>query len=81
MMTDEEIRILANESNLIMLSVIINMAIDGNTDLSKLSPFVADYIKGILDDYEGDSGDPAQAQLYWYAHEAFKSHNETIKLH
>lgn len=81
MTSDEEINLLTNESNLIMLSVIMNMAIDGKTDLTALSPFVANYIKGVIEDYEASSEDPAHAQLYWYAHEALKSYNETIKLH
>ena len=56
------------EQEAILISIILNMAVDGKCDLSQLSPNVAAFIEGTLEDYYDD---PEENQvLYWYAHEA-----------
>jgi len=56
------------EQDAILISIILNMAVDGKCDLSQLSPYVAEYVEGALEDYYDD---PEENQvLYWYAHEA-----------
>jgi hypothetical protein len=56
-----------SEQDAILLSIILNMAIDGKCDLSKLSPNVAAYVEGILEDYYEDVED--NEAIYWYAYE------------
>jgi hypothetical protein len=57
------------EEQAILISIILNMAVDGKCDLSQLSPNVAAFIEGTLEDYNEE--DPEERQvLYWYAHEA-----------
>jgi hypothetical protein len=56
-----------SEQDAILLSIILNMAIDGKCDLSKLSPNVAAYVEGTLEDYYEDPED--NEAIYWYAHE------------
>jgi len=54
------------EQEAILISIILNMAIDGKCDLTQLSPHVAGFIEGTIEDYEED---PEENEvLYWYAH-------------
>jgi hypothetical protein len=56
------------EQEAILISIILNMAVDGKCDLSQLSPNVAAFVEGTVEDYNED---PEESQvLYWYAHEA-----------
>jgi hypothetical protein len=56
------------EQEAILISIILNMAVDGKCDLSQLSPNVAAFIEGTVEDYNED---PEESQvLYWYAYEA-----------
>jgi len=56
------------EEQAVMVSIILNMAVDGEADLSQLSPHVAEYVEGLLGEYNEDT--EYNANLYWFAHEA-----------
>jgi hypothetical protein len=45
--------------------------VDGKCDLSQLSPNVAAFVEGTLEDYYADPDD--NEVLYWYAHEALET--------
>ena len=62
------------EDQALMVSIILNMAVDGKADLSQLSPHVADYIEGLVDEYNEDT--EKNADLYWFAHEALSQHSD-----
>ena len=66
------------EDQAIMVSIILNMAVDGKTQLHQLSPHVADYIEGLVEEYQLDT--EKNADLYWFAHEAL-SQNSDRKVH
>ena len=57
-----------NEHECILLSIILNLAVDGKADLSELSPAVADYVETVVGEYELDKDDEGIKMLYWYAH-------------
>jgi len=58
------------EQEAILISIILNMAVDGKCDLKQLSPAIADFVEGAVTDYEED---PEENEvLYWYAHEALE---------
>jgi hypothetical protein len=59
------------EQEAILISVILNMALDGKCDLSQLSPVVAEFVEGAVLDYYADPDD--NEVLYWYAHEALET--------
>jgi hypothetical protein len=59
------------EQEAILISIILNMAVDGKCDLSQLSPNVAAFVEGTLEDYNEDPDD--NEVLYWYAHEALET--------
>jgi hypothetical protein len=59
-----------SEEESILVSVILNMALDGKCDLSKLSPHVAEFIEGTVLEYKLD--EEYNELLYWYAHETLK---------
>ena len=56
-----------SDQDSILVSIILNMCIDGKCDLESLSPPVADFIKGALEEYYEDEEN--NEMLYWYAHE------------
>jgi hypothetical protein len=68
-----------NETECMLLSVILNLAVDGKADLSKLSPDVADFVEGSLEDYQEESDEESE-ELYWYAHNVL-SKLSTRKVH
>lgn len=59
------------EQELIYISIILNMAVDGKCDLKQLSPAVAEFVEGAVKNYKG-STDKEKEVLYWHAHEALK---------
>jgi hypothetical protein len=67
-----------SEEESILVSVILNMALDGKCDLSKLSPHVAEFIEGTVLEYKED--EEYNELLYWYAHDALKPTSKR-KLH
>jgi len=66
------------EQEAILVSIILNMAVDGKCDLSQLSPNVADFIEGAVTDYYEDPEE--NKGVYWYAHEALEGVSKK-KLH
>jgi len=66
------------EQEAILISIILNMAVDGKCDLSQLSPNVAAFIEGAVEDYYDDPED--NEVLYWYAHESLDNVSKR-KLH
>jgi hypothetical protein len=66
------------EQEAILISIILNMAVDGKCDLSQLSPNVAAFVEGTVADYYQDPDD--NEVLYWYAHEALDNVSKR-KLH
>jgi hypothetical protein len=58
----------SSESEVLMLSMILNLVVDGKANLANLSPHVKDYILGLLDEYETEVEQGEGDVLYWYAH-------------
>lgn len=61
---------MSEDAQVLMLSVILNLVIDGEAKLEELSPGVAGYVQGILDDFAEDPDGELNQQLYWFAHTA-----------
>jgi hypothetical protein len=66
------------EQEAILVSIILNMAVEGKCDLSQLSPNVAGFIEGAVTDYYEDPEE--NKEVYWYAHEALEGVSKK-KLH
>jgi hypothetical protein len=58
----------SSESEVLMLSMILNLVVDGKSNLDNLSPYVKDYILGLLEEYETEVEQGEGDVLYWYAH-------------
>ena len=58
----------SSESEVLMLSMILNLVVDGKSNLDNLSPYVKDYILGLVDEYETEVEQGEGDVLYWYAH-------------
>ena len=58
----------SSESEVLMLSMILNLVVDGKSNLDNLSPYVKDYILGLVDEYETEVEQGEGDILYWYAH-------------
>jgi hypothetical protein len=58
----------SSESEVLMLSMILNLVVDGKSNLDNLSPYVKDYVLGLLDEYETEVEQGEGDVLYWYAH-------------
>jgi len=58
----------SSESEVLMLSMILNLVVDGKSNLDNLSPYVRDYILGLVDEYETEVEQNEGDILYWYAH-------------
>jgi len=70
----------SSESEVLMLSMILNLVVDGKSNLDNLSPYVRDYILGLLDEYEAEVERGEGDILYWYAHSMLKEISGTDKL-
>jgi len=70
----------SSESEVLMLSMILNLVVDGKSNLDNLSPYVRDYILGLLDEYETEFEQDEGDILYWYAHNMLKEISGTDKL-
>lgn len=62
-----------------MISIVLNMAVDGKTNLSALSPAVREYVVGLSEDYLNDPEDENNEALYWFAHNQLADSYEDIK--
>jgi len=63
------------DGQVVMLSIVLNLVFEGRCDLSNVSPYIREYIRGILQEYEEESEEDAE-KLYWYAHAALKELSE-----
>jgi len=61
--------------SVITVSIILNLVKDGRADLAALSPFVQDYIRGMMADYE-ESDDEEKKMLYWFAHDILSKQDD-----
>jgi len=59
------------DNQAVMLSIILNLVFEGRCDLSNVSPYIRDYIEGILQEFDEESEEDAE-KLYWYAHAALR---------
>ena len=59
------------DEQVVLLSIILNLVVEGRCDLSNVSPYVNNYIEGILQEFREESEENAE-KLYWYAHAALK---------
>jgi len=70
----------SSESEVLMLSMILNLVVDGKSNLDNLSPYVKDYVLGLLDEYEAEEEAGEGEILYWYAHNLLKEISGPDKL-
>ena len=70
----------SSESEVLMLSIILNLVVDGQSNLDSLSPYVRDYILGLLEEYEAEVEEGEGDILYWYAHDLLKKISGEEKL-
>ena len=59
------------DNQVVMLSIVLNLVFEGRCDLSNVSPYIRDYIEGILQEFDEESEEDAE-KLYWYAHATLK---------
>jgi hypothetical protein len=59
------------DNQAVMLSIVLNLVFEGRCDLSNVSPYIRDYIEGILQEFDEESEEDAE-KLYWYAHATLK---------
>ena len=60
------------EEEAVLLSVILNMAIDGKADLTKIPPSLRCFVEGALEEYYEDV--EGNKKVYHYAFETLNPH-------
>jgi hypothetical protein len=61
-----------SEEEAVLLSIILNMAIDGKADLSKIPPSLRCFVEGALEEYYEDVEE--NEKVYHYALETLTPH-------
>jgi len=67
-----------SEQELIYVSIIMQLVVDGKADLDGLSPGVKKFLEGVLEDYHRNPEDEYTHQLYHFATVTFNPEREKM---